>query len=183
MLWIPRGSLKCLWGTATNNKRGQQEYRSSSAKKCKERRSNNKALNAFSSATALPNSGSTYTHTPEEVHQYTRTAKQTVWSFMYVYIPYPYHIAMANAFLFGRCSLTVGDLFLCFWAFILDFRKMCFCFFFFCFILLFYAFSFVLNCIFCCADPALLLLHFSNKCIISTSSPSSWPKNLHQMWC
>lgn len=133
MLWIPRGSLKCLWGTATNNKGGQQEYRSSSAKKCKERRSNNKALNAFSSATALPNSGSTHTHThtPEEVHQYTRTAKQTVWSFMYVYIPYPYHIAMANAFFFGRCSLTVGDLFLCFWAFILDFRKMCFCFFFF----------------------------------------------------
>lgn len=63
------------------------------------------------------------------------------------------------------------------------FSQNVFFFFFLCFILLFYAFSFVLNCIFCCADPALLLLHFSNKCIISTSSPSSWPKNLHQMWC
>jgi len=97
-----------------------------------------------------------------------------------------YHIAMANAFLFlfWRCSLTVGRRFkrpvFMFLGIYSGFSQNVFFF-------PLPAFSFVLNCIFCCADPGLflllLLLHFSNKCIISTSSPSSWPKNLHQTWC
>jgi len=111
---------------------------------------------------------------PTHPRWYTNTPRR---SGVYIYMEV-YHIAMANAFLFlfWRCSLTVGRRFkrpvFMFLGIYSGFSQNVFFF-------PLPAFSFVLNCIFCCADPGLflllllllLLLHFSNKCIISTSSP------------